>query len=162
MSRENVTTLEEKHNATTVYIITQEQPSRVLLLHHKKLNKWLPPGGHQERHENPYEAAIREVKEETGIDISNNLSTPQSLDARVLSLPLPMFILEEKIDAHKDQLEHFHIDMIYVVRVSHQQIIRQETESQDIGWFTQEEVEALDTFENVKSIVKTLLSYSCT
>ena len=35
----------------------------------KKLNKWLQPGGHIEYTETPAETAIRETKEETGIDI---------------------------------------------------------------------------------------------
>jgi len=43
----------------------------VLLMYNKKLNKWLQPGGHidNEKLELPYEAAIREVYEETGVKI---------------------------------------------------------------------------------------------
>ena len=43
---------------------------RILLHFHKKLGRWLPPGGHIEPHELPDEAAIREVWEETGVRIS--------------------------------------------------------------------------------------------
>lgn len=42
---------------------------RLLCIYHKKFNKWLQPGGHIEDGEEPYEAAIREVFEETGINI---------------------------------------------------------------------------------------------
>ncbi|MEA2529282.1 MAG: hypothetical protein QOG89_926 [Thermomicrobiales bacterium] len=41
---------------------------RVLLHFHRKLGRWLPPGGHIEPNELPDEAAIREVWEETGVE----------------------------------------------------------------------------------------------
>ncbi len=40
---------------------------RVLLHYHRKLNMWLPPGGHIEPNELPDDAALREVAEETGL-----------------------------------------------------------------------------------------------
>jgi 8-oxo-dGTP pyrophosphatase MutT (NUDIX family) len=40
---------------------------RVLLIHHRKLNCWLCPGGHIELHEDPEQAIHREVYEETGL-----------------------------------------------------------------------------------------------
>lgn len=41
----------------------------VLLVYNLKLGKWVQPGGHIEGFELPIDAAIRETKEETGIDI---------------------------------------------------------------------------------------------
>jgi len=43
-----------------------------LFLLHKKLNKWVAPGGHIDDNENPETAAFREVKEETGVDFTDS------------------------------------------------------------------------------------------
>ena len=118
----------------------------------------MPPGGHQEKMENPYEAAIRETKEETGIDITEYLPKPKQIDARAVSLSLPKYILEERIDARWDQPEHYHIDLIYVVSVPHQEVIHQESESHSICWFTEEEVSGLPVFENVAILINAIFN----
>jgi ADP-ribose pyrophosphatase YjhB (NUDIX family) len=52
----------KKQYTATVFIL---QDDKVLLIYHKKLKKWLPPGGHLEEGELPSAGAIREAKEET-------------------------------------------------------------------------------------------------
>ena len=56
-----------KSITATVYIVND---NRILLHKHKKYNTWFPVGGHLRSNELPHEAAIREVKEETGLDIT--------------------------------------------------------------------------------------------
>jgi len=85
----------EKHFTSSVWILTKNNPKKMLLLHHKKLGKWLQPGGHIEQHENPIETAIREVKEETGIDISFLTDDIQIIDEEGKFLPVPTFFMEE-------------------------------------------------------------------
>ena len=41
----------------------------VLMVKHKKLQRWLPPGGVIEAHETPDQAALREVLEETSLEV---------------------------------------------------------------------------------------------
>lgn len=41
----------------------------VVLHRHKRLGLWLQPGGHIEPGETPWEAALREAQEETGLDV---------------------------------------------------------------------------------------------
>ena len=59
--------IHEKIDFTASILVVQD--NAVLLHMHKKLHIWLPPGGHIELDEDPNQAAIREAKEETGLDI---------------------------------------------------------------------------------------------
>lgn len=147
----------EKHYTSTVFVISQEPPKRVLLIHHKKLDKWMPPGGHQEFSENPYEAAVREVKEETGIDIIPYIEKPKAVDGRALSLPVPNYIFEEKIDVRDEQPKHYHLDMIYVIEIPYHRVGLRSSESHEIGWFTAEEIKTLQIFDNVRIIIQSVL-----
>ena len=56
----------EREFTVAVFVV---HDGAVLLHRHKKLDMWLPPGGHVEPGELPDEAAIRETKEEAGLDI---------------------------------------------------------------------------------------------
>lgn len=148
----------QKHYTATVLVVSENEPRKFLLVHHKKFDKWMPPGGHIEKMENPVEAAVREVEEESGIDIKPFLEKVKSIDDRAKSLPLPKFILEEKIDAHGRQPKHYHLDFVYVIEVPLQDIRRQEKESHDIGWFTVEETKDLPMFDNVRQEIDMTLA----
>lgn len=45
-------------------------PRGVVLLKHKRLGLWLQPGGHVDAGETPWEGALREAREETGLDVT--------------------------------------------------------------------------------------------
>jgi len=140
----------QNHFTATGFVFNDE--NKVLMIKHKKLGVWLPPGGHIEENELPCEAALREIFEETGIRakvISAALDTDiPSVD---YELPLPMEILLEDIDG--DGL-HNHIDMIYLCKAENCTLNPQELEIDDIGWFLPSEVANLETFENVRASVK--------
>src|SRR3989344_4366051 len=64
--------------------------NKVLLIHHKKLDLWLPPGGHIEENEIPDNALRREIREEVGINV-HILNTPDipcnGAVKRILAVP---------------------------------------------------------------------------
>ena len=91
----------------TTFIV---QNAATLLLWHRKLQMWLPPGGHIDPHELPHEAAIREVLEETGLHVA--LQTEPHTLGTVTVLPQPYCMLLEPIGP-----AHEHIDLIYFGRV---------------------------------------------
>lgn len=152
----NITPCEKQLVASAV-IISNGNPKKALLVHHKKFNVWLQPGGHAEWNENPVEAAIRETKEETGLDISFLADKIQKIE-EVYVLPIPDYYFEETIPAHGVQPAHIHLDHLYVVEVPEQKVVKQDEESHDIGWFTLEETENLDIFENTRMILRKVLA----
>lgn len=146
----------EKHFCASCWIITKSS-KKILLLYHKKLNRWLQPGGHIEKFENPIEAAVREVKEETGIDIGFLSKGINKIDNEGTILPTPQFIMEQTIPQHKDQPKHYHLDIQYVVKVSQQKIKHNKTESNGIGWFTKGEALKLPIHKDTEVVIKKIL-----
>lgn len=118
---------------------------RTLLLLHRKLNMWLPPGGHIDPHELPDEAAIREVREEAGLEVE--LLMTGSVLGNVRVLPQPYCILLEDIAPG-----HQHIDLIYFARVRGGVLQPSERETQAARWVTWEELDAPDISEDIREL----------
>ncbi len=98
----------------SVYIIEDQ---KVLLLFHQKLQKWLCPGGHVEENETPLEAARREVKEETGLEIEFIPQENLWINCwNAKSIERPYLCLLEEIPAYKQTPAHQHIDFIYIAK----------------------------------------------
>lgn len=142
----------------TCYLI---QDAKVLLLHHRKYRKWVPPGGHLEENETPSEGVMREVLEETGLLIE--LEKGEELwieEKKCMSLPRPYLCLLEKIPVYGKEPEHEHIDLIYVGHPIGGQMV-ESNESEQMRWFTLEEVLSLkpeeEIFLDVQKTVEHLL-----
>ena len=146
-----------KHFTASVWILSSGKPKKMLLVHHKKYNLWLQPGGHVEEFENPIETAVREVKEETGLDIGFLFDEIKTIDHDGSLIPSPDFIIEEAIPAHGEEPKHYHTDLMYVVNVDEQELKPNKHESQEAGWFTKEEILDLPTHKDTKVIVEKLM-----
>jgi len=114
------------------YIVYQD---KVLLIHHIKLNKWLPIGGHIELNEDPEEALFREIKEECGLDVTVMSFKPQIEHINGKFLYAPKFL-----DIHKISDTHRHIGMIYFLKSSSDQVKLEEGIHSGIRWFTIDEM----------------------
>lgn len=117
-----------------IYIVKNNE---VLLINHKKLKKWLPLGGHIELDEDPEEAAIREAKEESGFDIEIVAEKPEIKDEFNKLLFRP-----EYLDIHKVGGQHRHVGIVYFARVKGGDMKLAETEHNNIGWFSQKDLES--------------------
>jgi 8-oxo-dGTP pyrophosphatase MutT (NUDIX family) len=93
----------------TVAVFVVRGP-RTLLLYHRQHEMWLPPGGHIEPGETPDEAALREVREEAGLEVVLVSERGLSVD-RPVQLATPEGIQLETIGRPEDR--HEHIDLIY-------------------------------------------------
>lgn len=125
--------------------ITDRDRERAVLLHHKKLNIWVQPGGHiDEADEGLLQASYREAMEETGVtDL-----TPVS--------KLPFDVDVHRIPARKSEPEHWHLDIRFWFKTNQADLNANE-ESHDMGWFTKSEIEALTDEESVLRMVRKTL-----
>ena len=111
---------------------------KVLLVHHKTLDKWLPVGGHVELDEDPEQALFREITEETGLrpeDIEIVSEKFPLAGSDIKSLFTPSFL-----DIHKISATHRHIGIGYIAKAKSDQITLAEEEHNEIRWFTPEEL----------------------
>ncbi|MFA7248540.1 MAG: NUDIX domain-containing protein [Dehalococcoidia bacterium] len=89
---------------------------RTALHWHPRLDRWLPPGGHVEPDEDPVEAVLREVREETGLDVEVIAEMPFAYDFPP-QLPAPAAIAVYDIPRDGSLAgPHQHIDLIYFTR----------------------------------------------
>jgi 8-oxo-dGTP pyrophosphatase MutT (NUDIX family) len=126
----------------TTFVVLEE---RTLLLLHRKLGKWFPPGGHIDPHELPDQAAIREVREETGLEVE--LLARGRLLGAVSILPQPFCILLEDISPG-----HQHIDLIYFARVCGGSLAPAEREAHAARWLTWEALDDSEIAEDIREL----------
>jgi 8-oxo-dGTP pyrophosphatase MutT (NUDIX family) len=125
----------ERHYTVTGYVVHE---GRTLLHRHRKLSMWLPPGGHVEPDEDPVQAVLREIEEETGLTVA---LLPQTPVVGGFSAPRqltpPVTILVEDID--EPGRPHQHIDMIYFTQPAGDATLT--PEHGEWRWVTRDELE---------------------
>ena len=102
-----------RHFTATGFVL---HDGHVLLHWHPKVKEWLPPGGHIDENEDPVQAVLREISEETGVEAAVVPTSPGfDLDYPTQVQP-PFTIMVEDIHDPVDGY-HQHIDMIYFCRL---------------------------------------------
>ena len=148
-----------KRHFTASGVIVNPERTKMLLLWHKKLGLWLQPGGHIEADEYPHDAAMREVKEETGLVpllISYSFALPISFaSGSEEQMPSPMCMLAEKIPAYGSEPEHVHMDMLYLME--HDECTVTSPEGREVRWMGSKELYELNVSPAIRSIAAQLL-----
>ena len=117
-------------------IVVSPDGGRVLLLRHRKLQRWLQPGGHADPGERAGETvALREALEETGIaGLALHAGAPRPLDVDVHDIP-----------ARGGEPAHLHLDLRYLVLApAEAALARSPMESDEVRWFGWDELGKLD------------------
>lgn len=141
--------IHEKIDFTASVFIVHE--GKVLLHLHKKIGKWLQPGGHIELDEDPNQAAMREAKEETGLDVAliGGPRLPQ-LSSDPTDLVPPRYL-----NRHHFNDAHEHIDCVYFATVTGGTLVPEE--GVDMRWFSASELEVIDLLPSVRAYARAAL-----
>ena len=157
-----------RHFTATAFIVDRRK--RTLLMWHKRLSRWMPPGGHVDEDETPQQCAKRECKEETGLDVEiigeaqPDLFTNAQNEGHMLAKPIAMLLENIPASPERGEEAHQHMDFLFLARpVDESQVLKlAQEEGRELKWFTREEIEKLSTetdiFGNVKAYILRSLS----
>lgn len=144
----------EKHFTVSIFIVRNQ---KVLLHLYKKANKILPLGGHVEINELPEETAIREAKEESGLEVTlfdKNDSVCIKNVGNEKVLVNPMYTMLVEINP-----EHYHVDFIYYAYANSDILNPRKGESTQLKWYLEDEIDSDDNIPyNVKQMAKEALN----
>ncbi|MSU55042.1 MAG: NUDIX domain-containing protein [Candidatus Taylorbacteria bacterium] len=139
--------IHEKIDFTVEVFIVHKD--RVLLRMHDKYKKWLSVGGHIELYEDPIEAAVREVKEEVGLDIElvGSQKIFEGVDHTIELLP-PIALNRNRVSP-----THEHVTFVYFARTDKTEIKAQyeDDKSEECRWCTEKDLSEMDLWPNVKA-----------
>jgi len=103
----------ERHFTVSGFVV---ENGCTLLHWHKKIQLWLPPGGHIDPDEDMVQAVVREALEETGISCEVVPHEPSLEFSNIPQLPAPLKIIVADVGATDTHPAHQHIDMSYALR----------------------------------------------
>jgi 8-oxo-dGTP diphosphatase len=126
---------------------------KVLLVHHNRFDKWVPPGGHIEPGETFAETAVREFKEETGLLVEALSAQPviHPADDNATPEPVPFYVDVEREGFSVPAIVQF----FYVRRprgTDEQQVSADVNEVHEAAWFCLDDLSELPTFGQVRSL----------
>lgn len=124
--------------------------NKVLLRRHDKYNMWLSVGGHIELDEDPNEAALREVKEEVGLDIElYDVLRPFEKESSTYKELIPPFFMNR----HAVNKAHKHVTLSYfaIAKTNRIKQTSSKEKSEECRWFTKGDLLASkELSENVR------------
>ena len=120
---------------------------KTLLTHHRKLHKWLQPGGHADGVTDVAEVAMREAQEESGpSDLI--LIDPQMFDIDVHLIP-----------ARTEEPAHYHFDCRFLICCHGDESYIVGNESHDLAWVPLVDIEHYTNENSVLRMVKKTIEF---
>lgn len=129
------------HLTASAWIVDPARTA-VLLLHHRKLERWLQPGGHADGQSDLLAAASREAREETGLVGLRPVSTD-------------VFDVDcHRIPARGSEPEHWHFDVRFLFEADPHEPLAANAESRGVAWVPLAQVAARNPEESLARLVR--------
>ena len=127
--------------------LMDENYERALLTHHRKLDRWLQPGGHADGQSDVLAVAMREAEEESGLG-EIELVSDSLFDIDIHLIP-----------ARGNEAEHFHYDCRFLLRSVGSDQYSVSEESHDLAWITLANMSRYTTEVSITRMVDKVRSY---
>lgn len=136
------------HFTASAFIVNKNR-NKMVVIYHKINNAWTYPGGHADGEEDLLSVAVKEVKEETGLDI-------KVLDNNIFAIwsgPVKGHIKNGKYVS-----SHLHFDVLYLMEADDFiPLVYNKDESNGIKWISFDEAQSDSIWELVRPIHKKLI-----
>ncbi len=116
------------HVNGSAWVLSPDE-KKVLLTHHKKLNRWLQLGGHSDGGDNTWNVALREATEESGIQ-NIQFVMKEIFDIDIHTIPA---------NAKKNEPEHKHYDVRFLLKAPTEKVVISD-ESNSLKWINATEL----------------------
>lgn len=132
-------TRERTDHITGSAVVARPDGSAFLMVYHRRLQRWLQPGGHVEPgDESVLATSLREAREETGVAALEIANEGRILDLDVHSIP-----------ATPKRPAHVHHDLRYLLTTRAAATVGEPLEIEKVGWFSMEEALASGADESL-------------
>ncbi len=133
-------TLAIGHITASCWLLSKDE-NHVLLLHHRKLDKWLQPGGHCDGNPDVLAVAIKEAQEESGI------IAIEPIEQGIFDLDI------HTIPTNSREGAHDHYDIRFLLKVTSEEQPQVSHESRALRWFCKDEQNLPTNEESVLRMV---------
>jgi 8-oxo-dGTP pyrophosphatase MutT (NUDIX family) len=134
-----------RHFCASVYVY-EPVWRKFLMIRHKKLRRWMPPGGHVEENERPDVAAVREALEETGF-LVQLIGAPMAVPCADCETVYPQPF---GLRTYEPEPGHEHMGFIYCgIPVAGALEYGEARPGAEAAWLSEEEIGSMETFSDI-------------
>jgi 8-oxo-dGTP pyrophosphatase MutT (NUDIX family) len=122
--------------------ILDEVQKNVLLMHHRKLNRWFQPGGHADGESDVLKVALKEAQEETG------LTDIQVVSDSIFDIDI------HQIPENPKEAAHYHYDIRFLFLANKNAALQINAEANNLSWVKLNEVSLYNDSDSILRMVQ--------